>query len=240
MAERDHTGERVLVTGANRGLGLEFVRQYVERGATVFAGCRNPDGAGFLSTLVARNPDNLKVLSLDVTQRASIDAAVGRIARNGDGSLDVLVNNAGNSPRGEEFANLDAESMLSVLGVNAVAPLIVAQRCHRLLTQSERPRIVNISSSMGSLTKKESGRHYSYAASKAALNMLTRAAAHDLAPEGIVVAALHPGWVRTDLGGSHADLSPDESVAGMRSVIERLSSSDTGRFLTWAGDDHPW
>lgn len=240
MAESTTTGERVLVTGANRGLGLEFVRQYAERGARVFAGCRNPDGAGFLSTLVARRPANVEVLQLDVTRRESIDAAINHIALDGDGSLDIVINNAGTSPRGEEFSNLHTASMAAVLEVNAIAPLIVAQRCHRLLVHSERPRIVNISSSMGSLTHKESGRHYSYAASKAALNMLTRAAAHDLAPEGIIVVALHPGWVQTDLGGSHADLTPAESVNDMLGVIDGLSASHSSRFLTRHGEEHPW
>ncbi len=240
MAESDSIGERVLVTGANRGLGLEFVRQYAERGARVFAGCRNPDGAGFLSTLVDRYPANVEVLPLDVTQRESIDAAVSRIALDGDGSLDIVINNAGTSPRGEEFANLHAASMAAVLDVNAIAPLIVAQRCHRLLVHSDRPRIVNISSSMGSLAQKESGRHYSYAASKAALNMLTRAAAHDLAPEGMIVVALHPGWVRTDIGGPHADLTPTESVNDMLGVIDDLDPSHSSRFLTRNGSEHPW
>jgi len=90
------------------------------------------------------------------------------------------------------------------------------------------------------LTCKESGRHYSYAASKAALNMLTRTAAHDLAPKGMIVVALHPGWVQTDLGGPHAELTPAESVTGMLSVIDGLSASDSSRFLTWSGDEHPW
>lgn len=241
MADPDRgTGERVLVTGANRGLGLEFVRQYAECGARVFAGCRNPDGAGFLSTLVARRPKNVEVLPLDVTRRESIDAAVSHIALDGDGSLDIVINNAGTSPRGEEFSNLDPTSMAAVFEVNAIAPLIVAQRCYRLLVHSDRPRIVNISSSMGSLTQKESGRHYSYAASKAALNMLTRAAAHDLAPEGVIVVALHPGWVKTDLGGPHAGLTPAESVNDMLAVIDGFTPSHSSRFLTRDGSEHPW
>ena len=240
MTESRTSGERVLVTGANRGLGLEFVRQYAERGARVFAGCRNPDGAGFLSTLVAHREDRIEVLELDVTRRDSIDAVVNRIALDGDGSLDIVINNAGTSPRGEEFSNLDAASMTAVLEVNAIAPLIVAQRCHRLLVHSGHPRIVNISSSMGSLAHKESGRHYSYAASKAALNMLTRAAAHDLAPEGMIVVALHPGWVQTDLGGPHAELTASESVNDMLTVIDRLESAHSSRFLTRDGGEHPW
>lgn len=232
--------ERILVTGANRGLGLEYVRQYAARGERVFATCREPEGADRLHALAAEHPRHIDVLSMDVAERDSIDAAVARIAADGDGSLDVLVNNAGLSPRGEELSNLDADTMLAVLAVNAVAPVILAQRCHPLLTRAQRPRIANMSSAMGSLAKKDYGRHYSYASSKAALNMLTRAAAHDLAEDGIIVVALHPGWVQTDLGGPQATLSPRESVQGLIRVIDALTIEQSSRFLTWQGEEHPW
>ena len=232
--------ERILVTGASRGLGLEYVRQYAARGERVFATCRDPGGAERLAAVAGEHPGSVEVSALDVTDRRAIDAIVERIAADGDGSLDVLVNNAGLSPRGERFDNIEATSMLAVLEVNAVAPLIVAQRCRPLLARARRPRIVNLSSAMGSLAKKDYGRHYSYASSKAALNMVTRAAAHDLAGDGIVVVALHPGWVQTDLGGSQATLSPRESVRGMIRVVDRLKPEQSGRFLTWQGEEHPW
>lgn len=231
---------RILVTGASRGLGLELVRQYADAGARVFAGYRAPDTADALRALAEEGTSDVEPLALDVTDRAAIDAAVARIGEDGAGHLDVLINNAGLSPRGEEFSNLDAYAMLRVLHVNAVAPVIVAQRCRALLAAAAHPRVVNVSSAMGSLTKKDYGRHYSYAASKAALNMLTRAAAHDLRDEGIVVVALHPGWVQTDLGGSQATLSPRESVEGMIRVIDGLTPEHSSRFLTWTGDEHPW
>lgn len=231
---------RVLVTGASRGLGLEFARQYARAGARVFAGCRAPEAAAELQALVEEEALDVEPLALDVTDGAAIDAAVARIQDDGPGHLDVLINNAGLSPRGEEFSNLDADAMLGVFHVNAVAPMIVAQRCRALLAAATQPRVVNVSSAMGSLAKKEYGRHYSYAASKAALNMLTRAAAHDLRDEGIVVVALHPGWVQTDLGGGQATLSPRESVEGMIRVIAGLTPGHTSRFLTWTGDEHPW
>lgn len=237
--ERTQPG-RVLVTGASRGLGLEFARQYARAGARVFAGCRAPEAADALEALAGDEVLDVEPLALDVTERASIEAAVARIRDDGPGHLDVLINNAGLSPRGEEFSSLDADAMLHVLHVNTVAPLIVAQRCRALLAASAHPRVVNLSSSMGSLAKKEYGRHYSYSASKAALNMLTRAAAHDLRDEGIVVVALHPGWVQTDLGGSEATLSPRESVEGMMRVIAGLGPEHSSRFLTWTGDEHPW
>ena len=237
---RGNAFERVLVTGAARGLGFEYVRQYASRGARVFAGCREPGAASRLAELAGEHPEQVEVLQVDVTDAESIDAAVATIGADGDGCLDVLVNNAGVSPRGEEFSNLDAESMQAVYAVNTIGPMIVAQRCHPLLQASARPRVVNMSSSMGSLAKKDYGRHYSYASSKAALNMLTRAAAHDLAGDGIIVVALHPGWVQTDLGGLQATLSPRESVEGLVRVIDGLTPEQSSRFLTWQGEEHPW
>lgn len=232
--------QRVLVTGANRGIGLAFVRAFATRGDRVFAACRQPRAAADLAD-VARDADGVvQTLALDVTDERSIEAAVTTIANDGDGALDILVNNAGLSPRGEEFHNLDAGRMRSVFEVNTFAPMIVARHCHPLLLRSSHPRIVNISSSMGSLEKKDYGRHYSYSASKAALNMVTRAAAQDLADDGIVATVLHPGWVRTDLGGPKAALAPAESVAGMVRVIDGLSAGDSGAFLTWDGETHPW
>lgn len=231
---------RILVTGANRGLGLAFVRHCAGRGDTVFAGCRAPDAAAELNALVHRQADSIRVLELDVTDRDRIARTAEAVAADGDGSLDVLVNNAGASPRGERFDNIRAADMLDVLAVNTVAPLIVAQHCHALLVRSPRPRIANISSSMGSLARKDYGRHYSYASSKAGLNMITRALAADLADDGIVVASLHPGWVRTDLGGPQAELTPGESVAGMIRMIDGLAAADSGGFFTWQGEPHPW
>ena len=234
------TAERILVTGAGRGLGLAFVHHWAARGARVFAAVRDPARAEDLHRLADERPDRVTVLPLDVTDEAAIEEMVGTIAADGDGRLDVLVNNAGVSPRGEEFTNLDAERMGDVFRVNAIAPMIVARHCAPLLRRSDHPRIANISSAMGSLADKDYGRHYSYSASKAALNMLTRAAAADLKQERIVVTALHPGWVRTDLGGPNAVLTPEESVAGMTRVIDELGPAASGEFLTWQGDHHPW
>lgn len=231
---------RILITGANRGLGLEFVRRYAAGGARVFAACRSPATAENLQALATEHPEQVVPCPLDVRERESIDVIADRIAVDGDGTLDLLINNAGVSPRGEEFSSIRAGDMLEVLRANTVAPLIVAQRCHALLAASKRPRIVNISSAMGSLAKKDYGRHYSYASSKAALNMITRAEACDLREDGIIVVSLHPGWVQTDLGGPQATLSPRESVEGMIRVIDGLKPEDSGRFLTWSGEEHPW
>jgi NAD(P)-dependent dehydrogenase (short-subunit alcohol dehydrogenase family) len=230
---------RVLVTGANRGLGLEFTRQYLAEGARVFAGCRDPERAVALGELSAARPGRLAVLALDVTDEGTIDAAVAAVRAAVDG-LDVLINNAGVFPRGERPGNLDAGTMLRTLHVNAVGPMMVAQRCLGLLKARDAPKIVNVSSQLGSLASKGSGGSYSYCSSKAALNMLTRALAFDLRDAGVVVVTVHPGWVQTDMGGGGARLTPTESVRGLRDLIARLTAADTGKFYTWQGREHPW
>lgn len=232
--------ERIFITGANRGLGLEFVRQYAAAGACVFAACRDPERAPALTDIANQSAVDVRILPLDVTDGRAIDKAAETVAGDGTGQLDVLINNAGLSPRGERFDNIEAGDMLGVLHVNTVAPLMLARALHPCLRRSTRPRIVNISSAMGSLERKDYGRHYSYATSKAGLNMVTRAAAHDLRDDGIVVVSMHPGWVQTDLGGVQATLSPRESVRGIKDVIEGLGAGDSGRFLTWSGEGHPW
>lgn len=231
--------KEILVTGANRGLGLEFARQYAEAGHRVQATCRHPGSAEALQELAAAHPDRIAVRELNVTDTAQI-AAIASAVLDDVGRLDLLINNAGVTQRGEELSNLEARSMLDVFAVNSVAPMIMTRGFLPLLQSAERPAIVNISSQMGSLSEKDYGRHYSYCASKAALNMLTRAAAHDLRDDGIVVVALHPGWVRTGLGGDGAPLTTQESVADMIGLIDGLTPEHSGRFLTRDGQDHPW
>lgn len=231
--------KRVLITGSNRGLGLAFTRQTMDRGHRVFATCRRPDEAQNLLRVREQNPDQLTVLRLDVTDRKSIEAAAEAVAHHEE-ALDLLINNAGVNPKGEHLGNLDAETMLHTYHVNAVGPMLVAQAHLDLLRAGNDTRILNISSTSGSLTQKSSGGGYSYSSSKSALNMLTRALAFDLKADGIIAAAFHPGWVKTDMGGSAAHLSPDESVKGVLDVAARLSLSDTGSFYYHDGPEAPW
>jgi NAD(P)-dependent dehydrogenase (short-subunit alcohol dehydrogenase family) len=151
-----------------------------------------------------------------------------------------LINNAGARIRPERLGQLEAGILLDVFALNAVAPLMVAQTYLDLLRVGHRPRIVNISSQMGSLARKQSGGDYSYCASKAALNMHTRALAFDVRGLGITAVAMHPGWVQTDMGGPNAPLTPQESIRGMIAVIDRLAPDDAGRFLQWNGSELPW
>jgi len=207
----------------------------------VFAGCRRPENAVDLQALSSTHPGQLTVLNLDVMDDAAIDASVEVVRSHVDG-LDLLINNAGAYPRGETPTTINVTTMLQTFHLNSVAPMIVAQHCLDLLRAGNHPKIVNVSSKMGSLwwKEREGGGDYSYCSSKAALNMLTRTLAFDLRSEGIIVVVMNPGWVQTDMGGSAADLTPVESVHGMLNVIERLTEADTSKFFTWEGWEHPW
>ncbi len=231
--------ERILITGASRGIGLELARQYLERGDVVLATARNLDGAAELHTLAAQHPGRCHLLALEVTDEAAIVAAAAQARGLVDG-LEVLINNAGVFPRNERPETLDAQVLLQTLHVNAVAPLIVARELLGLLRQGRRPRIVNITSQLGSLNRRASGRCYSYCSSKAALNMLTRSLAFDLQAEGIIAVAVHPGWVQTDMGGSHAPITPGESARGIVALVDGLAPEQTSKFLTWDGREHAW
>jgi len=234
--------DTVLVTGANRGLGLEWVRQLVGSVDRLFATCRRPDDADALRELANRHPDTIAVFALDVADPDTIDDAVVRVRREVD-ALDVLVNNAGISGggSGDRFETVDAETMTEVYRVNAVGPHLVTRAFAPLLREAnEGATVVNVTSQLGSIARTSGGGWHSYKASKAALNMCTRLQAAELEEDGVIVVAMHPGWVRTDMGGSSARLSPEQSVAGMLEVIAGLSPDDGGCFLTYDGEELSW
>jgi NAD(P)-dependent dehydrogenase (short-subunit alcohol dehydrogenase family) len=220
-----------LVTGANRGIGLAFAQQLCKRGDRVIATCRQPEKARELAKLPAR------VERLDVGDEKSIAALAGRIVGE---PLDVLINNAGIGEAGAQFGRLSMRDLEETFRVNAAGPVALAQALLSNLRAGRRRVIVNLSSGLGSISENESGGWIAYRASKAALNQLTRAAAAELKREGFVCIAISPGWVRTDMGGPGAPLSPDESVVAMLEVIDELKPSDTGRFLDHRGKEVPW
>jgi len=230
-----------VVTGSNRGLGLEWVRQLVEAVDRLFATCRRPGAADTLGTLADRHPDTIEVVPLDVADSASLDAAVSRVEREAD-DLDLLVNNAGISGGGsaDRFETVDAKTMTEVYRVNAVGPHLLTRAFAPSLRTGGPATVVNVTSQLGSIARTSGGGWHSYKASKAALNMCTRLQAAELEADDVIVVAMHPGWVRTDMGGSSARLSPEESVAGMLEVVGTLSPADTGRFLAYDGEELPW
>jgi NAD(P)-dependent dehydrogenase (short-subunit alcohol dehydrogenase family) len=230
--------QNILVTGANRGIGLEFARQYLARGERVFAAARQPQQADDLRALEPQYPEQLAVIALDVADQASVDAARREVARRTD-RLDVLINNAGIYLRGDRPGSLSREGFRETFEVNTIGPAMVVQAFLDLLRKAGQARVLNMSSRMGSIASAGGGA-YSYRASKAALNMLTRVLANDLRAMGIIVIAMNPGWVQTDMGGPGAPERVGESVAGMVSVLDRLSLSDSGRFLAWDGSAMAW
>jgi NAD(P)-dependent dehydrogenase (short-subunit alcohol dehydrogenase family) len=236
---------RVLITGAGRGIGLALTREYVRRGDTVFAGYRSLHGAPELQGLQKQHGDRVIPVGLEVTSEEAIASAVARV-RDAGGTLDVLINNAGISPgdvmtEGPDGTSImDPKPAMEMFEVNAIAPLRLAQAAAGLLRGGDNPRIVNISSGAGSLTYKTEGGLYSYSASKAALNMYSRALAWDLKGDGIIVIVLDPGFAKTDMGGPDAWIEPEESAEGVIKVIDSLDLDDTGKFFHYQGGEVPW
>lgn len=233
--------QNILITGANRGVGLALVKQYIQAGdVKIFAGCRTPDNAGELSTLASNN--DVVVVQLDINDSNSIDASVKAVEAHTD-SLDVLINNAGIFPKSDHqsnsLGNLSAEDVGEVVTTNSVSPLIVSQAYRHLLKNGNNPCLVMISSQMGSLERGGSG-SYAYRMSKASMNMAARVLSSDSEMSGITVITTHPGWVQTDMGGSGAAITPTESASGLKSVIDGLTSADNGKFYRWDGSEHPW
>jgi len=230
-----------LVTGANRGLGLEFVRQLLARGDRVLATCREPGRAQALNRLVAGHPGRLHVLPLDVASPRTHAELVRELPLvNGGGSapIDLLVNNAGVLHAGERFGTVTAENLDDSLRTNASGPFLLTQALAPQL--ADGATVANLSSKLGSIASTERFGTPSYAISKAALNMATVLLAHALADRGIVVLALHPGWVRTDMGGESAELEPATAVADLLAVIGRAGSAQSGRLLDRHGLPLPW
>ncbi|UXI68442.1 SDR family oxidoreductase [Tahibacter amnicola] len=228
-----------VVTGANRGLGLEFVHQLLARRWRVVAACRKPAGALTLTALAGAHPGHLHALALDVAREKSIQAFVHELGLV-CGHVDLLINNAGVLKAGERLGQVDAQSLTDSFVTNAAAPLLLVQALMPFLEKAANARIANISSQIASLAQTTAFRTPSYAMSKAALNMATRLLAAELAPRGISVGAFHPGWVHTDMGGAKAPLSAAESVAQLLPRMLDLTPGDAGRFISYDGTELPW
>lgn len=223
----------VLVTGANRGIGLEFVRQYAKDGARVLAGCRDPEGAQELRQLAAPS-ERVQVHRLDVADGKSIDALARELRHE---PLDILINNAGII--GTRSGPMDYDLWEQVLKVNTIGPFRMAQAFRPNLVKGDTRKIVTITSGMGS-TATNSGGHHAYRSSKAAVNNVMHGLAADWGHDRFIIVVVSPGWVATDMGGRGAPVSPAESVSAMRRLIGGLKRSDNGRFLDHNGHELPW
>lgn len=224
----------VLITGASRGLGLELARQYAADKWAVYAACRDPSSARGLANIASSG--SLSVLQMDVTD----PAAIARAARSVSGPIDVLINNAGIMGSGQSFGHMDYGAWEEVLGVNTLAPLRVTEAFAAHLERSDRRLIVTITSGLASITDNTSGGWIAYRSSKAAVNMVMRSLAVELAGRRITCVVVSPGWVQTDMGGPSATLTPTESVSALRRLFARLGPSESGKFFSYDGKEVPW
>lgn len=223
----------VLITGANRGIGLEFARAYAGDGWRVHACCRQPEKANELRSISG----DVQIHRLDVTDGLQV-ASLARLLA--DEPVDVLINNAGVFGPRAGFGETDYDEWIEVLRCNTLAPMRMAEQFVEHVAKSGRKVIVNMSTGMASLEQTTSGWAMIYRSSKTAVNMVGKGLAADLRERGIIVAMLNPGWVLTDMGGPDAKTSPEESVAGMRKEIDALTLEDSGRFIRFDGTSVPW
>ena len=226
----------VLITGANRGLGLEFCRQYLQQGANVIATTRNV-AEDALQSLKTEYAEQLELLPLDVSQA---DSRADMVAALQGRALDLLINNAGYYGKHNRLGQLDDDEWAYEFQVNSIGPIRLAEALIPNLRAGHQPLIAMLSSKMGSIADNGSGGSYLYRSSKAALNAAGRSLAVDLRSEGINVVLLHPGWVQTDMGGPNGLIDSQTSVSGMRNVIDGIDSQKSGRFFAYDGVEIPW
>mgnify|MGYP006166107689 FL=1 len=231
--------KKVLITGANRGIGLEFVRQFTSRGDRVFATCRQPSEAIDLHDLKTQNPDLISITPLDVTDPRSLTDSHKFISAQTE-TLDLLINNSGINIDDGSFGSFNLETMKSILTINSIAPMMVTQQYLDLIKTSSEPKIINISSINASLTNLVPRGYYSYSASKAALNMYSLRLSHDLKKTGVIIIMLHPGWVKTDMGGPNADITPQDSIKSMLQFFDTLTLDNSGGYYDYTGRIIPW
>ena len=228
-----------LITGANRGIGLEFSRQLAEDGWCVLACSRDLEKSDALNKLAAEYPERITLYALDVTDHGQIEKLSQTLANK---PIDLLINNAGDFPdiNDRSFGQTDYDSWAHAFLVNTMAPLKMAEEFIAQITQSSRKTIVTITSKMGSVADNGRGGSYIYRSSKSAVNMVIKSIAIDLESNDIISVLLHPGWVRTDMGGPSGLISVEQSVSGMLSVIREVTSADSGKFIAYDGQIIPW
>jgi len=236
----------VLVTGANRGIGLEFVRQFLSLSPPpkhIIVTCRAPESADELKKLASSASGQVHVLALDVKNYASYSGLVEQVGQIvGNDGLGLLVNNAGIASE-SGLEEVTPQEMMENFEVNSVTPLMITKALLPLLQLSAGKRktsVVNISSREGSIEDNSSGGYYAYRTSKTALNMITKSLSVDLKPKGIQVIALHPGWVKTDMGGPGAKMTVEESVNSLIPTIKGFKENDIGKMLDYVGKVIPW
>ena len=231
------TKPTILITGANRGIGLELTRQFAQDGWQVLACCRNPADAGQLQSLSQRDA-GIEILALDVTDYQQMASLAKQLDQR---PIDVLLSNAGiYGQKGVGFGEVEAGEWRQVLEVNTIAPLMLVQAFVEQVAASQQKLVAGISSKVGSIADNSSGGSYLYRSSKTAVNQVVKSLSVDLADRGIGVISLHPGWVQTDMGGTNAEIGTDESVSGLKSIIQSAGLAQSGQFIEFNGDSIPW
>ena len=227
----------VLITGASRGIGLEFVRQYAQDGADIIACCRDPDSATALTATAKAAKGKVRVVPLDVASKDSI----ARLAKDlNSEAIDIVINNAGISgPRRQSADSIEPEGWLDTFRTNTVGPALVAQALRENVKRGRERKVIAITSMMGS-TEDHGGGMYAYRSSKAALNNVMHGLSREWAKDGIVIGILHPGWVRTDMGGKNAAVAVEDSVRGLRKQIAELNQKTSGTYRDYAGSELRW
>lgn len=222
----------VMITGANRGIGLELTKRYAKAGNEVIACCREPQNADELNAL-----ENVQVCGLRVADGDSVAALKAEI---GERPIDILINNAGTPvPVQQTALEMDFDGWAEAFAVNTMAPFRMLQTFRDNLKAAEGGKIITITSQMGAMDLNWPVM-YAYSSSKAAVNKIMRMVSLELAADGTAVALIHPGYVKTDMGGEGAEIEVEESAAGIMSVIEGISLEGTGCFMKWNGEVHPW
>ena len=227
----------VLITGANRGLGLGFVRSFLATNVKVVLTTRNISGSKDLLECKKKHPNNIQILELNLLKENSEKTLSDLLS---DKPIDILINNAGVGSSNQNFDFVSSKPWLDVLKVNLIAPLMITQSIIENVKKSSAKKIYFLSSQLGSIAENTSGGMYIYRSSKTGLNQVVKSLSVDLKPQGITVVSLHPGWVKTDMGGPNATVSIDESVRGMIRVIETTDIKHTGKFLNYDGRELPW
>ena len=231
------TNPTILITGANRGIGLELTEQFAEDGWQVLACCRNPADAGQLQALSERDLA-IELHALDVTNYEQMAALADQL---GNRPIDILLSNAGiYGSKGVGFGEVDAQEWRQVLEVNTIAPFMLVQTFVEQVAASQQKLVAVISSKVGSIADNSSGGSYIYRSSKTAVNQVVKSLSIDLTDRDITVISLHPGWVKTDMGGPNAEISTDESVSGLKGILQSARLAQSGQFIEFNGSSIPW
>ena len=231
------TNPTILITGANRGIGLKLTEQFAEDGWQVLACCRNPADTAQLQALSERDLA-IEIHALDVTNYEQMAILAEQLENR---PIDILLSNAGiYGSKGLGFGEVDAQEWRQVLEVNTIAPLMLVQAFVEQVAASQQKLVAVISSKVGSIADNSSGGSYIYRSSKTAVNQVVKSLSIDLAGRGITVISLHPGWVQTDMGGANAEISTDESVSGLKSILQSAGLAQSGQFIEFNGNSIPW